>query len=84
VQHPNLPVINLGGKYDKSWFAPEFLRILPYQVFRHVVPDTLMADMHKVACRSPETNRILIENEGLGKLLRNDQLLATPVSPPQS
>jgi eukaryotic translation initiation factor 2C len=77
LEHPELPAVNLGSRQNPSWFAPEKLIVMPYQIYSRAVPSTLMSDMHKVACNSPEDNRGLIEGEGMSKLRIN----ADPIPP---
>jgi hypothetical protein len=50
---------------------------MPYQIYSRAVPGRLMKDLHKVACRNPESNRGLIDGEGMSKLLIN----TNPVPP---
>jgi eukaryotic translation initiation factor 2C len=63
-----MPAINCGRDSRPTWYPAEKLSILPYQLFKRTVPDTLTADMLDVACNLPETTRALIEHEGLQKL----------------
>lgn len=50
------------------WYPPEQLRILPYQMYKRKVPDSLTREMLKQANLSPEVTRARIEHEGLGNL----------------
>lgn len=68
LQSPDMPAINCGTDNRPKWYPAEKLLILPYQMFKRTVPDTLTADMLDVACHFPETTRALIEHEGLRKL----------------
>ena len=61
----DLMAVNLGNKTNPSWFAPEHLRILPYQIYRRPVPDRLTSDMLDLANNTPIKNQILITGHGL-------------------
>jgi eukaryotic translation initiation factor 2C len=63
-----LPAINCGTDDRPLWYPPEKLKILPHQLYKRQVPDTLMASMLEVASHHPRTTRALIELEGLRKL----------------
>ncbi|KAF2658625.1 Piwi-domain-containing protein [Lophiostoma macrostomum CBS 122681] len=78
LSFPHLNAINVGSRTYPCWFAPEFLQILPRQIFRSTVPDNLTDSMLTVACKMPKENRLLIEAEGLGKFSLDLQ------SPPRS
>ncbi|KAH5540707.1 hypothetical protein HBI27_098380 [Parastagonospora nodorum] len=67
--NPELDAVNLGSQQRPSWFAPEKLVIMPYQVYRRAVPSRLTSDMLRIACNGPRRNRELIEGEGMSKLL---------------
>jgi eukaryotic translation initiation factor 2C len=60
-----LKAVNLGNKANPSWFAPEHLRIMPYQVYRRPVPDHLTSDMLAIANNTPEVNQRLMNMHGL-------------------
>jgi hypothetical protein len=45
TEHFDMKAVNLGNKEDKSWFAPEHLHILPYQLYNRPVPDHLTKSM---------------------------------------
>jgi eukaryotic translation initiation factor 2C len=66
---PELNAVNLGSQQRPSWFAPEKLVIMPYQIYRRAVPSTLTSNMLRIACNGPDHNRELIEGEGMSKLL---------------
>lgn len=68
LTHPDLPAVNLGRRDKPEWYAPEHLQIVPYQLYKRTVPDHLTKSMLDVARRLPDTNRALIENEGLRNL----------------
>lgn len=58
--------MNVSGNPDNpTWFAPEKLRVLPFQIFPEKVPERLGPSFLKVATRSPAANRALIQAEGL-------------------
>ncbi|KAF2817715.1 uncharacterized protein BDZ99DRAFT_470686 [Mytilinidion resinicola] len=42
-----------GGEGKESWYTPEKLLILPYQVFNRVLPSQITSDMITKACRAP-------------------------------
>lgn len=52
-----LRAINLSTTQDKTWYSATHLRILPHQVYRRTVPDSLTVVMLRRACRVPEDNR---------------------------
>ncbi|KAH7380394.1 Piwi domain-containing protein [Phaeosphaeria sp. MPI-PUGE-AT-0046c] len=68
LQNPGMPAINCGTDSRPTWYPPEKLFILPFQLFKRTVPDTLTAEMLDVACHFPKVTRALIEHEGLRKL----------------
>ncbi|CAO2651958.1 Nn.00g002410.m01.CDS01 [Neocucurbitaria sp. VM-36] len=68
LRHPYLPAINCGTEKKPLWYPPEVLGILPYQIYRRKVPDSLTKGMLEIACRPPQDTRVLIEHEGLRKL----------------
>lgn len=61
VGKPWLKAVNVGKRERPCWFAPEHLRILPYQIFARLVPEHLTKDMLHVACQPPRQTRALIE-----------------------
>lgn len=56
---------------EPSWFAPEYLSILPNQIWARIIPDAVAVDFHRLACVSPGATRARIEKEGLAQLERN-------------
>lgn len=66
--HLELPCINVGSEARETWFAPELLEILPYQIFRHKIPGALAGDMISKAARTPALNKRLIIGERLRTL----------------
>lgn len=60
--------MNVGTWDQPVWFAPEHLRILPYQIYKRPVPDHLTRGMLDVACQPPERSKALIQMEGLKNL----------------
>lgn len=66
--NPNLKVVNVGTDEDPCYYPQEFLRILPYQVFKRLLPDGFTQGMLDAACQGPQQSRALIEAEGLKKL----------------
>jgi eukaryotic translation initiation factor 2C len=89
VEYPELKAVNLGSQQRPSWFAPEHLRILPYQMFTRLLPERLTNGMLDVACRPPARTQACIELEGLLNLgFRTGQGIVSFVgdscpSPPQ-
>ncbi|KAF2748589.1 Piwi-domain-containing protein [Sporormia fimetaria CBS 119925] len=72
IEHRTLPAVNLGKPDNPRWYAPEHLRIMPYQMHRRTVPERLMGDLLKTACLKPKKVRALIEKEGLGAMRITD------------
>jgi hypothetical protein len=66
--HFDLLAVNLGNGENKSWFAPEHLQIMPYQVYNRVVSDHLTESMLEIAKKTPHANRDLIASEGMRSL----------------
>lgn len=71
LEQPGLAAVNLGSQLKPSWFPPEKLIIMPYQIYRRAVPSSLTGSMLKIACNGPAFNRGLIEGEGMNMLLLN-------------
>ncbi|KAF2851686.1 Piwi-domain-containing protein [Plenodomus tracheiphilus IPT5] len=65
LRFPGLPAINCGTKDKEMWYPPEKLQILPYQLWKGLLPESLTSDMIDVACHHPADTRALIEHEGL-------------------
>jgi eukaryotic translation initiation factor 2C len=53
---------------SESWFAPEHLKILPYQLFNRPVPDHLTESMLEIANRTPAQNATFLNTHGLPNL----------------
>ncbi|KAF2709989.1 Piwi-domain-containing protein [Pleomassaria siparia CBS 279.74] len=64
----NLPAVNLGQPGEPRWYSPEQLRIVPYQIFRDLVPDSLTVKMLQTACLKPAAAASIIQNEGITAL----------------
>lgn len=82
-----LPCINLGNDAQPSWFLAEHLFILPYQLYKSKLDPIQVAEMIKHACRDPDTNRMLIMEEGLpsiGITAELPRVLVSPVFPCKS
>jgi len=77
---PALNAVNLGSQQRPSWFAPEKLVIMPYQIYRRAVPSTLTSNMLRIACNGPDHNRKLVEGEGMSKLLLQPGVAVAGVS----
>lgn len=80
LDKPKLKAVNLGSQLRPSWFPPEKLRIMPYQIYRRAIPTKLTRDMLVIACNGPEHNRRLIEGEGMDKLMLDQIPQLTSVS----
>lgn len=78
LKRPEVPAINCGTREMPLWYPAELLLILPYQLFKGKVPDSLTSGMHNVACRHPADTRALIEHEGLRMLCPNSATDFTP------
>ncbi|KAI4636318.1 hypothetical protein J4E83_001272 [Alternaria metachromatica] len=61
----NLKAVNVGSDDEPVWYPQEFLRILPYQLYNNLLPDTLIDSMLTLACQTPDHVRARIEAEGL-------------------
>ncbi|KAL5450265.1 hypothetical protein PMIN07_001265 [Paraphaeosphaeria minitans] len=65
LQCPNLRAVNLGSPQDPKWYAPEQLRIMPFQLYKDVLPPRWTAGMIETACVRPIVNSALIEVSGM-------------------
>jgi hypothetical protein len=63
--------VDLGTGDEPSWFAPEDLQIVPYQIWARVIPDAVANDFHRIACKTPGDTRSCTELESLAELPRN-------------
>jgi hypothetical protein len=63
--------VDLGTGTEHSWFAPEDIEIMPYQIWDQVIPDAVAQNFHRMACQPPGFNRSRIEREGLAEFPRN-------------
>lgn len=75
VQHPNLPVVNVGATNEagsKVYVPMEFLKIEPGQSLRTTVPQGDMDKMAKVSRKVPSKNVSDIQGEGMHLLRRAD------------
>ncbi|KAF2865134.1 hypothetical protein BDV95DRAFT_612925 [Massariosphaeria phaeospora] len=61
----NLKAVNVGDNEDPVWYPQEYLRILPYQIYKRLLPDNLTEGMLGHACHAAPTSRALVEVEGL-------------------
>lgn len=68
IRAGEFPTINCGTAANPSWFLAEHLEILPFQIFKRKVPDSLTSLMIKHACHGADMTRALVEHEGLPKL----------------
>lgn len=66
--HPDLRAVNLGSVDDPKWYAPEDLKIVPYQIFKSVCPTTLAESMLTNANHQPWDSAALVEIEALHAL----------------
>ncbi|UPX17281.1 uncharacterized protein EKO05_0007647 [Ascochyta rabiei] len=68
IRHPDLPAINLGSSLEPKWYAPEDLLIVPYQMYKSVVPTALTESMLETACLKPEEGAARVDVEALKAL----------------
>jgi eukaryotic translation initiation factor 2C len=80
LQRADLPAVNLGSHLRPSWFPPEKLIVMPYQIYGRVVPSKLTKKMLEIACKTPNENRELIDGEGMSKMLLQSGNQPTHVS----
>ncbi|KAH7092064.1 ribonuclease H-like domain-containing protein [Paraphoma chrysanthemicola] len=67
LSHKSLRPVNLGTGTEHSWFAPEDLEIIPYQIWNRVIPDAVAYNFHAMACQAPGFIRSRIEREALAE-----------------
>jgi eukaryotic translation initiation factor 2C len=65
---PTQPAINVGTKDDPIYYPREYLRILPYQIYKRLLPDSLVPEMLNSATHLPNRSRQLVEVEGMNSL----------------
>jgi eukaryotic translation initiation factor 2C len=65
---PTQPAINVGTKDDPIYYPREYLRILPYQIYKRLLPDSLVPEMLNSATHLPARSRQLVEVEGMNSL----------------
>ncbi|KAF7193723.1 Protein argonaute 18 [Pseudocercospora fuligena] len=75
VKEETLPCVNVGlsskgadGSSRALWILPEYLEIVPEQIFSKQLGPTHMELMHKTALQPPAVNQACIEEEGLQAL----------------
>lgn len=68
LNHPDLPLVNVGGKDKKILLPPEVCKILPDQPFRGKLTEEHTANMITIACQPPNINGEAIVNQGLTHL----------------
>lgn len=64
----DLAAINVGNEREPVYYPREYLRILPYQIYKKLLPEELIDNMLKLAAHVPDTSRRLIEVEGMKSL----------------
>ncbi|CAN9251435.1 unnamed protein product [Alternaria alternata] len=65
LAYPELWAVNLGSRHDPRWYCPEDLIVLPYQMYKGPLPETITAGMLDVACHVPFDAAALIDVEAL-------------------
>jgi eukaryotic translation initiation factor 2C len=65
---PTKPAINVGTRDDPIYYPREYLRILPYQIYKRLLPESLVAGMLNMATHLPDRSRQLVEVEGMNSL----------------
>ncbi|KAI6038599.1 Piwi-domain-containing protein [Pisolithus marmoratus] len=68
LRHPDMPLINFGGKDKAILLPPEVCIILPDQPFRGKLSEQHTANMITTACQPPNVNGEAIVNQGLDRL----------------
>lgn len=68
LSHPDMPLVDVGGKDKKILLPPEVCKILPDQPFRGKLTEEHTANMITVACQPPNINGESIVNQGLTHL----------------
>lgn len=68
LKYPDLPAVNLGPAHSPKWYAPEQLKIMPFQLFRDVLRPRWTAGMIRTACVRPPNNAAWIEVAGMQTL----------------
>lgn len=68
LQQPALFAVNLGSRESPSWYAPEELQIMPFQLHQDLLRPTWTAAMINTACIRPYENAALIEVSGMETL----------------
>jgi hypothetical protein len=63
-----MKAVNLGNRENKTWFAPEQLQILPFQLYNRPVSDHFTESMLQTANRLPEQNKTFLLYHGLPSL----------------
>ncbi|CAN9252449.1 unnamed protein product [Alternaria alternata] len=65
LAYPELWAVNLGSRHNPRWYCPEDLIVLPYQMYKGPLPETITAGMLDVACHVPFDAAALIDVEAL-------------------
>ncbi|RDI83459.1 hypothetical protein Vi05172_g6615 [Venturia inaequalis] len=65
VTRGDLPAVNCGSHDKPEWYPAEFLKILPYQPFKGLLPTSLASSMVTKACKLPRENLAAIAGSGL-------------------
>ncbi|EMD90548.1 hypothetical protein COCC4DRAFT_127590 [Bipolaris maydis ATCC 48331] len=77
----DLAAINVGNEREPVYYPREYLRILPYQIYKKLLPEELIDSMLKLAAHVPYTSRRLIEIEGMNSLGLNPRNGEQPLIP---
>lgn len=77
-----LESINVGTEADPVHYPREYLRIMPYQIYKRLLPESLVEGMLNNATHLPKESRRLVEIEGMASLgldpTQNQQELVSP------
>jgi eukaryotic translation initiation factor 2C len=57
--------INVGTAADPIYYPAEYLRIMPYQIYKRMLPDSLVESMLEQASHIPTQSRRLVEIEAM-------------------
>jgi eukaryotic translation initiation factor 2C len=63
-----LKAINVGTAADPVYYPGEYLEIMPYQIYKRLLPGHLVESMLKQAANLPTQSRRLVEIEGMKSL----------------
>jgi eukaryotic translation initiation factor 2C len=60
--------INVGTAADPIYYPAEYLRIMPYQIYKRMLPDSLVESMLEQASHIPTQSRRLVEVKAMQSL----------------